>query len=33
MVDAGYNQDVSHPNVVRVYDWNEIYEKIQEMGI
>ena len=31
MVDAGYNQDVSHPNVVRVYDWNEIYEKIQSM--
>lgn len=31
MFDTSYNQEVSHTNIVRVFDWMEIYEKIQEM--
>ena len=29
LYDAPYNQDFEHPNVVRVYNWNDIYNAIQ----
>jgi len=31
MMDAPYNQDVQHENVVRVFGWKDVYEKIVGM--
>lgn len=28
LFDARYNQNVNHDNIIRVYDWNDVYEKI-----
>lgn len=28
LFDTRYNQNVSHDNIVRVYDWDDVYEKI-----
>lgn len=31
MMDAPYNQDVQHENIVRVFGWKDVYEKIVGM--
>lgn len=31
LVDAPYNKDLTHQNITRVYNWKEIYEKIQKL--
>lgn len=31
LFDTRYNQDVNHDNIIRVYDWNDVYKKITEM--
>lgn len=31
LFDTRYNQNVSHENIVRVYNWNDIYKKISEI--
>lgn len=31
MMDAPYNKDVQHENVVRVHNWKEVYEKVREI--
>lgn len=28
LFDTRYNQDIEHDNIIRVYNWNDIYEKI-----
>ena len=33
LFDTRYNQNVKHDNIIRVYDWNDVYEKITEMHI
>lgn len=33
LFDTRYNQNVNHDNIVRVCDWNGVYEKIAEMHI
>lgn len=32
LFDTSYNKNVKHDNIVRVYNWNDIYEIIQEMS-
>lgn len=32
LFDTSYNQNVKHANIVRVYDWNDVYEKIQKLS-
>lgn len=32
LFDAPYNQNVSHRNIIRVFDWNDIYRLISEMS-
>lgn len=31
LFDTKYNQNVNHSNIVRVYDWNDVYEKIAKI--
>lgn len=31
LVDAPYNYDLEHPNMIRVYNWKQIYEEIQKL--
>ena len=31
LFDARYNQDVNHDNIIRVYDWNDVYKKIVQI--
>lgn len=31
LFDTRYNQNVNHSNIIRVYDWNDVYEKIVEI--
>ena len=31
LVDAPYNYGLKHPNMIRVYDWNQIYDEIQKL--
>ena len=32
LFDTRYNQKIEHDNVVRVYNWIDIYEKIKELS-
>jgi uncharacterized HAD superfamily protein len=31
LFDTRYNQNVNHENIIRVYDWNDVYGKIAEI--
>lgn len=31
LFDTRYNQNINHENIIRVYDWNDIYVKIAEI--
>lgn len=31
LFDTRYNQNVTHNNILRVYNWNDIYEKIKDI--
>ncbi len=33
LFDTRYNQNLYHDNIIRVYDWNDIYEKISKLEI
>ena len=33
LVDAPYNQGLSHENMTRVYSWDEIYDLVHQMKI
>ena len=31
LFDTRYNKNVNHENIIRVYDWNDVYGKIAEI--
>lgn len=31
LFDAPYNQELNHPNMIRVYNWDQVYERISEL--
>ncbi len=33
LFDTGYNKNVNYKNIIRVYDWNDVYEKIQNLKL